>query len=117
MPDQAVRLILGGDADAANPGIERIGEGKIDDARFAAEMDRGFCPPIREFEQSAAPAAGGSLFDTLKGYWWVIALLLLVLVGIAASRVVRSRRAAQFDDSLGRLAVAGAASEPAFASS
>ena len=65
----------------------------------------------------AAPAAGGSLFDTLKGYWWVIALLLLVLVGIAASRIVRSRRAAQFDDSLGRLAVAGAASEPAFASS
>ena len=51
----------------------------------------------------APPAAGGSLFDTLKGYWWVIGLLLLVLVGVAASRIVRSRRAAQFDDSLGRL--------------
>jgi len=50
------------------------------------------------------PAAGGSLFDTLKGYWWEIGLLLLVLVGVAASRIVRARRAAQFDDSLGRLA-------------
>jgi pilus assembly protein FimV len=63
-----------------------------------------------------APAAGGSLLDTLKGYWWVIALLFLVLVGVAASRILRSRRATQFDDSLGRLAVAGAASETAFAS-
>ena len=58
MPDQAVRLVLGGDADAANAGIERIGEGKIDDARLAAEMDRGFGPPVREFEQTGTPAAG-----------------------------------------------------------
>ena len=59
----------------------------------------------------ASPSAGGSLLDTLMGYWWAIALLLLVLVGVAASRIVRSRRAAQFDDSLGRLAVARSASE------
>ena len=65
----------------------------------------------------AAPAAGGSLFDTLKGYWWVVALLLLAVVAVAASRIVRSRRATQFDDSLGRLAVAGAASESAYAPS
>ena len=65
----------------------------------------------------AAPAAGGSLFDTLKGYWWVVALLLLAVVVVAASRIVRSRRATQFDDSLGRLAVAGAASESAYAPS
>jgi pilus assembly protein FimV len=65
----------------------------------------------------AAPAAGGSLFDTLKGYWWVVALLLLALVAVAVSRIVRSRRATQFDDSLGRLAVAGAASESAYAPS
>jgi len=63
----------------------------------------------------AAPAAGGSLLDTLKGYWWVLALLLVALVAVAVSRMVRSRRATQFDDSLGRLAVAGAASESAFA--
>ncbi len=74
-------------------------------------------PPVsaRPAPTPAAPAAGGSLFDTLKGYWWVVALLLLALVAVAASRIVRSRRATQFDDSLGRLAVAGAASESAFA--
>src|SRR5256714_3566098 len=61
----------------------------------------------------APPAEGGSLFDTLMGYWWAIALLLVALVAFAASRIVRARRAAQFDDSLGRLT--GAASETAFA--
>ncbi len=49
------------------------------------------------------PAAGGSLVDTLLGYWWAIGLLLLVLVAFAGSRIIRARRAAQFDDSLGRL--------------
>jgi pilus assembly protein FimV len=67
-------------------------------------------PPPRESAKPAPtpapPAAGGSLFDTLMGYWWQIGLLVLVLVGVAAARIVRSRRAAQFDDSLGRLAVA-----------
>ena len=58
MPDQAVRLVLGGDADAADAGIERVGEREIDDARLAAEMHRGFGPPVREFEQPAAAAAG-----------------------------------------------------------
>ena len=74
-------------------------------------------PPVtaKPAPTPAAPAAGGSLFDTLKGYWWVVALLLLAVVAVAASRIVRSRRATQFDDSLGRLAVAGAASESAYA--
>src|SRR5256885_4126282 len=61
----------------------------------------------------APPAAGGSLVDTLLGYWWEIALLLVALVAFAGSRIIRARRAAQFDDSLGRLT--GAASETAFA--
>jgi hypothetical protein len=58
MPDEAVRLVLGGDTDAADAGIERIGEGKIDDAGLAAEMHRGLGPPIRELEQPSAAAAG-----------------------------------------------------------
>jgi pilus assembly protein FimV len=74
-------------------------------------------PPVtvKPAPTPAPPAAGGSLFDMLMGYWWVIALLFVALVAFAASRIVRSRRAAQFDDSLGRLAVAGAASEATFA--
>ena len=55
------------------------------------------------------PGAGGSLFDSLASYWWVLLLVALGLVGWIASRLVRARRATQFDDSLGRLAVAGAA--------
>jgi hypothetical protein len=39
MADQAVRLILCGDADAANAGIQRVGQREIDDTRFAAEID------------------------------------------------------------------------------
>ena len=70
-------------------------------------------PPVSAQPAPAPPAAGGSLFDTLMGYWWEIALLLVALVAFAGSRIVRARRAAQFDDSLGRLT--GAASETAFA--
>ena len=65
--------------------------------------------------QSAKPApvppesaAGESLLDTLEGYWWALALVMLAVVGVIATRFVRAQRAAQFDDSLGRLAVAGA---------
>jgi hypothetical protein len=58
MADQAVRLVLGGDADAADAGIERIGQSEIDDARLAAEMHGGLGPPIRKFEQTGtAPPA------------------------------------------------------------
>jgi pilus assembly protein FimV len=59
-----------------------------------------------------APAApGGSLLDTLMGYWWALALAVLALVAVAALRFLRARRVSEFDDSLGRLAVAGAGGE------
>ncbi|HET9331847.1 MAG TPA: FimV/HubP family polar landmark protein, partial [Steroidobacteraceae bacterium] len=54
--------------------------------------------------KTPAPSGGGSILD----YWWVALLALLALVGFGASRVLRARRASAFDDSLGRLAVAGA---------
>jgi pilus assembly protein FimV len=56
-----------------------------------------------------APAEGG-IFDTLKDYWWAVALLVVALAGFFGMRAWRSRRQSEFDDSLGRLAVAGAAS-------
>ncbi|HLY52632.1 MAG TPA: FimV/HubP family polar landmark protein, partial [Steroidobacteraceae bacterium] len=57
-----------------------------------------------------APATeGGSIIDTLIGYWWVLALVALVLAAVAGLRYLRSRRASEFDDSLGRLAVAATA--------
>jgi pilus assembly protein FimV len=61
-------------------------------------------PPVRQ----PAPS-GPSFLDTLLGYWWVLlALVALGLVGFFASRILRSRRKSEFDDSLGRLAAAGA---------
>jgi pilus assembly protein FimV len=59
---------------------------------------------------TSAPAESGGIFDTLKDYWWAIALLVLALAGFLGLRAWRSRRQSEFDDSLGRLAVAGAAS-------
>src|SRR5436305_120874 len=45
-------------------------------------------PPVSAQPAPAPPAAGGSLFDTLMGYWWEIALLLVALVAFAGSRIV-----------------------------
>ena len=64
-------------------------------------------PPPPAPQHQVVPS-GGSIFDTLKGYWWVLLLLIAAVAVVAISRVLRSRRASEFDDSLGRLAVAGA---------
>ena len=56
--DQAVGLVLRGDRDAANAGVERVRQREVDDARLAAEIDRGLRAPVGELEQAAAPAAG-----------------------------------------------------------
>ena len=56
--DQAVRLVLRGDRDAADAGIERVREREIDDARLAAEIDRGLGAPVGQLHQPAAAAAG-----------------------------------------------------------
>ncbi|MBV8496130.1 MAG: hypothetical protein JO361_05030, partial [Gammaproteobacteria bacterium] len=66
-------------------------------------------PPAAR-EKVVAPSGGGSLVQTLRGYWWAVLLVLAVLALLVIARTVRARRAAEFDDSLGRLAVAGAAS-------
>lgn len=58
----------------------------------------------------AAPVESSGIFDTLKDYWWAIGLLIVALAGFFGMRAWRSRRQSEFDDSLGRLAVAGAAS-------
>ncbi len=57
-----------------------------------------------------ATTEGGGIFDTLKDYWWAIAVLAVAVLGFFGLKTWRSRRQSEFDDSLGRLAVAGAAS-------
>jgi pilus assembly protein FimV len=61
-------------------------------------------PPIAKRPVAAAQPQGGSIFD----YWWVLALVVaLALLAWFGLKFLRSRRTAEFDDSLGRLAVAG----------
>ena len=55
-------------------------------------------------------ADSGGIGDLLKEYWWALALLVVAIGGFLGMRAFRSRRQSEFDDSLGRLAVAGAAS-------
>ena len=75
-------------------------------------------PPVTKPLAKAAPAGkpepapaaeSGSILDTIMGYWWVLALVALVLAVVAGLRFLRSRRASEFDDSLGRLATAAVA--------
>jgi pilus assembly protein FimV len=66
-------------------------------------------PPVAKRPVAAAQRQGGSIFDTLKDYWWVLVLLAMGLLAWFALRFLRSRRTAEFDDSLGRLEVAGGA--------
>ena len=66
-------------------------------------------PPLAKRPAAAAPSQGSSIFN----YWWLLALLALGLLGWFALKFLRSRRTAEFDDSLGRLAVAGGAAAAA----
>ena len=66
--------------------------------------------PASPVAQKGPPAGSRSLRDTLGAYWWLLPAILLAVVGLAW-RLLRARRASQFDDSLGRLAVAGAGAD------
>jgi len=93
-------------------------------------------PPVQEAQPTPPPAAatpaptepvkrptpkpaaqGGGLVDTLMDYWWALALLAIAIAGYFGFKNWRSRRQSEFDDSLSRLAVAGATTaERGFAS-
>jgi pilus assembly protein FimV len=68
-------------------------------------------PPPNAPKAARPPESGGSFLGTVLGYWWVLLIAALAAGAVAALRIVRSRRASQFDDSLGRLAVAGAGAD------
>ena len=53
-----MRLVLRGDGDAANTGIDGVGEGEIHDSGLAAKEDGGLGAAVGQFHQ-ARPAATG----------------------------------------------------------
>jgi pilus assembly protein FimV len=64
-------------------------------------------PPVAE--PAPAPATSGqSLTSTLLRYWWVLALIVAAVLARIGLSAWRSRQDTNFDDSLGRLATAGA---------
>jgi pilus assembly protein FimV len=58
---------------------------------------------------ASAPPSGGSLLDSILDYWWALALVVVAVAGFFGLRFWRARRESGFDDSLNRLAAAGAA--------
>src|SRR5664280_2412130 len=57
MSDQAVSLVLRRNRDPADSRVDRIGKGKIDDARLSAEIDRRLGAPVGKFQKPASPPA------------------------------------------------------------
>ena len=64
--------------------------------------------PVTPAVAPPAPAAGSSLGSTLLRYWWIAALILAAILARIGISAWRSRQEVSFDDSLGRLASAGA---------
>ena len=57
MPDQAVSIVLRGDGDPPDVGIERVRQGEIDDAGLSVEIDGAFSALVGQLHQAAAAPA------------------------------------------------------------
>jgi pilus assembly protein FimV len=64
--------------------------------------------PAEETKPAVATDSGGSIVDTLMEYWWALAALAVVLLGVFGLKAMRSRKQTDFDDNLSRLAASGA---------
>jgi pilus assembly protein FimV len=83
----------------------------------AAEPPKPAEPTHKPKPAPVAQDQGGGLVDTLMSYWWALAALVALVAGYFGYKSWRERRQSEFDDSLSRLAVAGANSaERGFAS-
>ncbi len=65
--DQALCLVLGGDADAADTGVHAVRQREIDDAELAAERHGRLGAPVGELHQAAAAAAGQHDTESIAG--------------------------------------------------
>ena len=69
-------------------------------------------PPVRPHTSipPAATSESGGILDTVMEYWWALAAIVAIILVWLGVKSFRSRRQTEFDDSLGRLAAAGAES-------
>jgi pilus assembly protein FimV len=70
-------------------------------------------PAVKQHKPAPPPAAAsesGGILDILTDYWWALAGLVVLILAWLGIKTMRSRRQSDFDDSLGRLAAAGAES-------
>ena len=65
--DEAVGLVLRGDRDTPNAGVQRIRERKVDDARVTAEIEGGLRPSIRKFEEASSATPGEHVRHGVSG--------------------------------------------------
>jgi pilus assembly protein FimV len=81
----------------------------------AAHPPAAHKPAAHPIARPTAPQS--SWLDSLLGLWWVLLLAVVAVLGFFGLRTWTARRKAGFDDSLGRLAEAGAGRtrEPSFA--
>jgi pilus assembly protein FimV len=71
-------------------------------------------PPVKRPQAVSHPRPASPLsawLDSLRNLWWVVALALVAALAYLGLRGWSSRRKAGFDDSLGRLAEAGASTQ------
>ncbi len=78
-------------------------------AQAPAAVPRG--APIRPQPATRAPRSH-SLLGTLKAYWWAVAALAVLLLGLLASRLLRSRRSQESEEEFLAGAAASRASGP-----
>jgi len=65
-------------------------------------------PPAAAEPAAEQPAAeGGSLFDTLKQYWWALAAVIVALLALVFMKSRGKRKTVEFDERLGHLAEQG----------
>lgn len=63
--------------------------------------------PTPEETPAAAPAEGGSILDKVMEYWYVLAGVVVLLLAVLLLKGRGKKKAAEFDDNLGRLAEQG----------
>jgi pilus assembly protein FimV len=95
--------------EAEAPVEEPAAEPPVAAADIPPEAEPATAPPAERPRAAAATEESGpSFFDTLKQYWWILAVVLGLIVILYGVKAWRSRQQSEFDDSLGRLAAVGA---------